>query len=379
MKKRPVHRLPMNKQLTLKNTMNRNARPNIHQKMNPAASTSGPSGMSLPSNGTPPFMGSKPVLEREARTVLTLKADAFEKKKLCDGITLNLGDACPFTCAYCYVPAAMRKLLSPILQGQRHEEVVVRRKDALTLLRQQLYRADGTPRYSDPADDRIAYSSTLVDVAANMTLVRETIEACLLILKATNWQIRLLSKSSLLRKVAEALPPSYRSRVIFGFSTGILDDKLCAVIEMGTAKVSKRIEALHWLQDNGFRTFGMICPSLPQSDYLAFASEAAHKLRVDRCEEVWAEVMNVRGESLHATIMALQSAGLLSEAFSLAKVCGDQGGAAWEDYARATFLAHASVLPAGKLRFLQYVNPRSVAWWQAHESKGAVLLGAHAP
>jgi hypothetical protein len=79
--------------------------------------------------------------------------------------------------------------------------------------------------------------------------------------------------------------------------------------------VSRRIEALHWLQDNGFRTFGMICPSLPQSDYLAFASEAAHKLRVDRCEEVWAEVVNVRGESLHATITALQGAGLLSEAF----------------------------------------------------------------
>ncbi len=323
-------------------------------------------------------MAGKSVLEREARIVLSLKATAFQEKKLCDGITLNLGDACVFRCSYCYVPSAMRKLVAPLLGSDRHDEVVIRRRNALTLLQQQLYRSDGRPRYLARDDQRVVYSSTLVDVAANMELVRETTDACRLILQATNWHIRLLSKSALLRKVAEGLPHEHQQRVIFGFSTGTLDDSLAATIEGGTGKVSKRIEALHWLQDNGFRTFGMICPSLPQNDYQTFAREMAGAIRADRCENVWAEVINVRGASLNATIAALHAGGFLREATQLAKVCGANAGANWETYARATFLAHQAVIPTEKLRFLQYVTPTSVGWWRSHARNGALLLGAHA-
>ncbi len=39
-------------------------------------------------------MNRKPVLWRDAKTVLSLHADEFGHKRLCDGITLNLGDAC---------------------------------------------------------------------------------------------------------------------------------------------------------------------------------------------------------------------------------------------------------------------------------------------
>src|SRR5436190_17847327 len=56
-----------------------------------------------------------------------------------------------------------------------------------------------------------------------MDLVRETIEACKLILELTHWQIRLLSKSNLLPIIARELP---RDRIIYGVSTGTLDDKL---------------------------------------------------------------------------------------------------------------------------------------------------------
>jgi len=35
----------------------------------------------------------------------------------------------------------------------------------------------------------------------------------------------------------------------------------------------------------------------------------------------------------------------------------------------------AGVVPAGKLRFLQYVRPESLDWWTAQEERGAILLG----
>ena len=124
------------------------------------------------------------------------------------------------------------------------------------------------------------YASPLVDVAANMDLVRETIEACKLILENTNWQIRLLSKSNLLPKIAQAIaeldpipkwsddfskfgfPPgkivTAKERMIFGVSTGTFNDGLAKVFEQGCPLPSKRLESLYWLQDHGFRTFGMI-------------------------------------------------------------------------------------------------------------------------
>lgn len=66
-------------------------------------------------------MNGKPVLHRKARTVLTLKSKAFQEKGLCDGITLNLGDACAFSCTYCYVDCAMHKLLHGLLAAASEE------------------------------------------------------------------------------------------------------------------------------------------------------------------------------------------------------------------------------------------------------------------
>ena len=51
---------------------------------------------------------------------------------------------------------------------------------------------------------------------------------------------------------------------------------------------------------------------------------------------------------------------------------------AWEEYARATFLAHQKNIPAEKLRFLQYVDADSADWWTAQRDMGAILIGAEA-
>lgn len=346
-------------------------------------------------------MNGKPVFFRPAKTVLNMDS-GFKEKLLCDGPTFSLGDACGYSCSFCYVPSMMAKA-GYIPKNHRHIDMVVRRKDALQILDAQLLTNPGKgkprqPKYNDPNDQRVVYSSPLVDCAANMDLVRETVEACVLILLLTHWHIRLLSKSNLLPKVASLLlnhstSPTWKyevhRRMIFGVSTGTLDDAQAAAFEQGCPKVSKRIESLHWLQDEGFRTFGMICPSLPQRNYTQFSQEMMHALRPSKCEHIWAEVMNVRGQSLSNTVSALHHAGYEWQASATQRVSEDTRE--WEYYAEHTFLSHMETLTRSgdsftrvngitepRLRFLQYVTPKTLDWWKSHADSGAILLGAAA-
>ncbi len=330
-------------------------------------------------------MNGKPVLYRDAQSIINDQNEAFREKLLCSGIVFNAGDACAYRCAFCYVESMMRYLAPPMLEKHESqtgkclnfEDVVIRRKNSVEVLRKQLLKRDGSRRYPDPKDNRVVYSSTTVDVAANMELLRETAELCNLILEHTGWQIRLLSKSHLLHKLVadEMIPARHHKRLIFGFSTGTVNDRVASAFEKGTALVSKRIESLQWLQDNGFRTFGMICPSLPQEDYDQFSREVCEAIRVEKCEHVWAESINVRGESFVRTLSALRNAGLDAEGDRLAAVSGAGHGKAWEDYSRKTFLAHTRNVPPDKLRFLQYIDKNTADWWASQRSKGAVLLG----
>lgn len=318
-------------------------------------------------------MNGKPVFQVPAKSVLNFES-AFSHKLLCTGKTFSTGSACAYSCSFCYVPDLMRK--NPHMQGrkERHEDIVIRRDGAVAAMVQQL-AARGRSKDNDLDDpEQVIYSSPLVDVAANMVLVNETIEACKLILNTTAWQIRLLSKSNLLPVLAAGIPEKWKDRVIYGVSTGTLDDRLAAAFEGGTALVSKRIKSLHVLQDRGYRTFGMICPSLPlpSGDYPGFARSMFDAIRGDRCEHVWGEALNVRGDSMVRTVNALQESGYAAEAAALAQVSTDK--AAWEQYARATFEAHAALYSPGKLRFLQYVTKDSKPWWAAQQTAGAVLL-----
>ena len=200
-------------------------------------------------------------------------------------------------------------------------------------------------------------------------------EACNAILDKTHWQIRLLSKSNLLHLLVKngLIPKKHHPRMIFGFSTGTLNDGVAKAIETGTALVSKRLESLHWLQDHGFRTFGMICPSLPQTDHDKFSREICNAIRVDKCEHVWAEVINVRGKSLPRTLGALESHGFSAEALLLKEVSTDRNK--WEAYARATFEAHTNHVPAERFRFLQYITESSATWWAGQPKSRTIFSG----
>lgn len=329
------------------------------------------------------MMNGKPVITIPAKSVINFDS-AFVHKLLCDSLTFSTGSACVYTCCFCYVPDLMRKSPHMAMAGgeQKHEDIVIRRGQALDIVRRQLTDGKGRPKFTDPADRRVIYASPLVDVAGNMELVNETVAVCRLILELTHWHIRLLSKSNLLPKIATALEmhPELRARerIIYGVSTGTLQNSLARAFEEGTPLVSKRIESLHWLQDNGFRTFGMTCPSLPHTDYPAFAANMRDAIRADRCEHVWAEVINLRGDSFVRTHRAL-AADHPAEAELLRVVMNDKEK--WEAYARATFEAHAMLYQGHlgadntpKLRFLQYVTAESKAWWTNEIPRGAVLL-----
>jgi DNA repair photolyase len=308
-------------------------------------------------------MNGKPVHEVPVKTIITMKS-GFQEKLLCDGPTFSAGDACAYSCGFCFVEAQLARLgrVAEVLDGsgKPFSEIVIRRKDTLHTVVRQLCSKNNTPLFADPNDKRVIYASPFVDVAANMELVAETTEICRIILKLTNWQIRLLSKSHLLPKIALALE-EYKARMIFGVSTGTLDNKLAASFEQGTALVSKRIQSLHWLQDNGYRTFGMVCPSLPHTDYLNFSNDMVAALRIQYLEHVWAEVLNVRGASMIRTIADLNARGYADEANRLKAVSTDKF--LWEEYAQATFLAHCQTVPRTKLRFLQYPSSQTLAWW----------------
>ena len=327
----------------------------------------------------PDEMGGKPVFEINAKTVIDFDSD-FGHKRLCDGLTFSLGSICVYSCSYCYVISqilkqeaiqAVRRAAG--LLGKRLEDVVIRRSDALRILRRQL--TINKPLGVDLQKKAVIYTSPLVDAAGNMTLVKETVAACGTIFNLTNWDVRILSKGNLLPEVAKLIPGEFKDRVIYGVSTGTLDVGLCKAFERGTALVSKRLESLHWLQDNGYRTFGMLCPILPQEDYEKYVKQALKAIRVDRCEHVWAEVINLRGDSFPATCEALEKGGFAVDADRLRSVCGPKSGQAWDQYARDAFEALARHIPPEKLRFLQYAKIAHAEWWIKQENRGAILLG----
>lgn len=122
----------------------------------------------------------------------------------------------------------------------------------------------------------------------------------------------------------------------------------------------------------------MSCLSLPQRDYDQFSRDVCEAIRVDHCEHVWAEPINIRSAAMPRTLASFQREGLWDEAEMVQAVHGPGAGAAWEDYVRATFLAHTRNIPVPKLRFVQYVSMGTAPWWKGMRSKEAILLGSDA-
>jgi DNA repair photolyase len=317
----------------------------------------------------------KPVIEVDSR-ILNLDS-GFRHKFLCSGPTFTAGTACAYSCTYCFVEAQVgtKPFVTDVLGGQAFQSVVIRRKNPVVTLKKELFNARGEPKYKNATG--VIYGSPLVDIAATKVLVQETIEIVHLLLDATGWDVRLLSKSPLIIDIAKSLSPEQKKRVIFGLSTGSLDDAIARAIEPTCASPTKRTEALRWLQDNAYRTFAMLCP-IPPQPMEQFMAKVLTDIRPGQCEHVWAEVINLRKHSMTQTLAALEHAGLAKAAAELAAVSGQGSKPAWEMYARDTFRILAQHIPhnatAPKLRFLQYVTAETKPWWNQQVSNGAIVL-----
>ena len=362
----------------------------------------------------------------------------FKHKHLCDGFTFSAGTSCAFSCRYCYVESQVlkQKPVRQVLERSQlgFHQVVLRRREPLRQLARQLTRRATSADQAIRCDrllsaalveqlglpgraanymgaefnGKVIYGSPLADVAATKDLAAETVELCELMLRLTAFDIRLLSKSPLLashvaQPLAERMPES-KTRVIYGLSTGTVGDGTVAgnkyadrvawAIEPDAPSPTRRLQAMQWLQDHGFRVFGMLCPILPQADPVEYARQVVQAIRADRCEHVWAEPFNARvqkttknGEavsagprdSFAATLEGLLEAGLMEEAQRFQRQTGDPGH--WEDYARATFEAFAEAVPpldgGPRLRWLQYPGGYEVitSYWVGKQAQGAVLLG----
>lgn len=242
---------------------------------------------------------------------------------------------------------------------------------------------------------QVLFASAFVDVAATKELAMETVEICTVLLKLTDFHIRLLSKSPLLYEIVAAelaaRHPEAKARMIFGLSTGTLDDDIARAIEPDAPSPTRRLESLRNLQDAGFRTFGMVCPILPQADPKAYAKQAIERIRLARCEHIWAESVNARTKrqterrkenSFQDTLRALRRAVKEGHpdreiANRFKKIIGDK--TAWGQYCRETFEAFASLTPPEKLRWMQYpTTDKDIKWWLGQRKLGALVLGPRA-
>lgn len=296
------------------------------------------------------------------------ETQGFKHKLLAD-YSVNIGNICEFGCTFCYVPSvtAKQKTVKSVLdQGYSIEDFSSYRyrENVLRTIEEDL-------RKIKPDDDGTVFFCTTCDPCATMDHARTSIDAISLIMKKSNLNVRVLSKSILVARIAEDLA-EYRNRIAYSLSTGTSLEEISKAIEANASPIKKRVETLHFLQDQRFRTYGMICPVLPSE--VGRARVLLDQVRPELCEGVWVEAINVRGKSLVNTYEKLEQAGLGEHAAELKRVMRSK--AEWTDYCKRLFVSFQSDMRrrgmVGKLHFLQYVSDSDRQFFEGQE--GAVCL-----
>lgn len=180
-------------------------------------------------------LGGKVCLTIPSMTILNI-GSGFNEKDMTTRGSITGGTACPYSCVYCSTPTMMgRSHHTRILRllGIKHADAVIRRLDPVNTLRAQLTHKDGSPRFKD--DHGVVIISPIVDPLPNIEIFEESLELILLVMELTGWDVRVLTKSWLVRKLAERIPAKYRRRLIYGVSLGIIDDNIAKVVERGAS------------------------------------------------------------------------------------------------------------------------------------------------
>jgi len=296
------------------------------------------------------------------------RTKAFEKKGLGE-YSVNIGNICEFGCTFCYVPSVTmkQKVVKNIIDDGLNVDEFSLYRDKTNVLK----TVSSDIEKLKHLDNKTVFFCTTCDPCAIPEHMQTSSEAIKIIMEQSKLKVRVLSKSILIRRLAESLT-KYNDRILYSLSTGTSLADISKAIERNASPIKARVKTLHWLQDNGFQTYGMLCPVIPSE--IEKVDELLEQVRPEQCERVWVEALNVRGKSLIKTFNKLRDAGLEEHAIELKRVIGDKEE--WRRYSKNLFIRFQMEMEKrgllDKLMFLQYVSSHDKKFFQSQ--KGAICL-----
>lgn len=303
----------------------------------------------------------------------------FSKKGLADW-SFNIGVACKFRCTYCYVPSlTASRCKTKHARDRLKEKGISDVRNAFSIYRGEenikQYLELSFQKYKNKfKEGQVLFLCTLTDPLPDEKYLKITEYIIKETLRSTPLTVRLLTKSALVIDLAKALE-DYKERVIYGISTGTTRKDISRILEERAAPIEERVKAIHWLQDNNYRTFGMICPvGVYESD-----EESVKKLldnvRPEHkcCEAVWVEPINARAGNFKAIVSKFTENGLNTEVELMEQTREDKDRSAWFEYSKSLFNNFkAEMMRRGvldKLNFLQYYHKGEESHFKKEDSK----------
>lgn len=233
----------------------------------------------------------------------------FAKKGLAQ-YAINVGTKCDHNCTYCSTGSMLRC----------HQSFKVTKEDPF---------GHGYAIIDPDMPERVAHDAknmrnrglvqlcTTVDAwspaAQKYDIGRRCLDA---VLSQPGWTVRILTKNAAVAKDFDLIE-KYRDRVLVGLSLTATPDKedIMLAVEPNASPISERMAALELAYKIKLRTYGMLCPLLPN---VADSPEQIDRLvgfgKKIGAEEVFAEAVNARGSGLRLTEDSLIAAGFAAEA-----------------------------------------------------------------
>ena len=274
----------------------------------------------------------------------------FEKKKLA-AFAVNCGIACGHECAYCSTKALLRMHKGFTGCGESPFGSGFAIVDPDT--------PDRVARDAKRIRNRnLIQLCTVVDAWAPEAQEHQIGRRCLqAILAEPGWSVRILTKNTAVRNDFDLIE-EHRDHVLVGLSLTATPEKagVMQIIEPNGSSNRDRVLAMAEAAARGLRTYGMLCPLLPEIADAPDQIDRLVKLAVQfKAEEIFVEPVNPRGQGLRLCQEALESHGFTVEAAAIAKIRSRRN---WSHYVvdlignvQRSMRQHSDI---SKLRFLLY-------------------------
>lgn len=141
----------------------------------------------------------------------------------------------------------------------------------------------------DTHQHQVVLGSPVLDIAETNESAAGMVELGEVLLRLTQLQIRLLSRSpelayTVARGLHQRLPGASKSRLVFGLAIGGFE-QATAQPSRYSPNATEQVGALNWLQDHGFRSFCLL--GTAGSNASGNTRGLLRSLRADRCEDIW--------------------------------------------------------------------------------------------